>query len=51
MDERNSQPNERLKVFVSYARADVDFADQLVLALQDKGFEPKIDRHDIDPVT
>jgi len=36
-----------LKVFVSYSRADVAFADQLVLALQDKGFEAILDRHDI----
>ena len=48
MDGGDSQTNERLKVFVSYARTDSKFADQLVLALQDKGFEPKIDRHDID---
>ena len=38
----------RLKVFVSYSRTDVDFADQLVLALTDKGFDPLLDRHDID---
>ena len=36
-----------LKVFVSYSRADVDFADQLVLALDDKGFETILDRHDM----
>ena len=36
-----------LKVFVSYSRADVSFADQLVLALEDKGFDPILDRHDI----
>ncbi len=36
-----------LKVFVSYSRADVGFADQLVLALEDKGFDPILDRHDI----
>ncbi|MEL7100839.1 MAG: TIR domain-containing protein, partial [Pseudomonadota bacterium] len=40
---------EKLKVFVSYSRADVAFADQLVALLTDKGFEPLIDRHDIDP--
>jgi hypothetical protein len=37
----------RMKVFVSYARADLDFADQLVLALEDKNFEALLDRHDI----
>ena len=36
-----------LKVFVSYSRTDVAFADQLVLALEDKGFEAILDRHDI----
>lgn len=36
-----------LKVFVSYSRADVAFADQLVLALEDKGFSAILDRHDI----
>ena len=36
-----------LKVFVSYSRTDVEFADQLVLALQDRGFEPILDRHDM----
>jgi hypothetical protein len=36
-----------LKVFVSYSRGDVDFADQLVLALEDKGFEAILDRHEI----
>jgi hypothetical protein len=44
----NSSPSGRLKVFVSYARADLDFVDQLVLALEDKGFEALIDRHNID---
>ena len=38
---------ERLKVFVSYSRDDLDFADQLVAALQICGFEAAIDRHDI----
>lgn len=38
---------ERPKVFVSYSRADVGFADELELALRDKGFEPLIDRHGI----
>lgn len=36
-----------LKVFVSYSRTDVEFADQLVLALEDKGFETILDRHDM----
>jgi WD40 repeat protein len=36
-----------LKVFISYSRADNAFADQLVLALKDKGFQPILDRHDM----
>jgi TIR domain/Caspase domain len=41
--------DERLKVFVSYSRADVAFADELVAGLEfDGGFEVAIDRHSID---
>jgi WD40 repeat protein len=36
-----------LKVFISYSRVDVGFADELELALEDKGFKPLIDRHDV----
>ncbi len=43
-----ASPSERLKVFVSYSRIDLDFADQLVFALEDKGFDALVDRHDID---
>ena len=38
----------KMKVFVSYSRDDVAFADQLILALEDRGYEPILDRHDID---
>src|SRR5262245_32448816 len=38
---------EKLKVFVSYSRDDLEFADQLVAALEAFGFEPLIDRHGI----
>jgi hypothetical protein len=41
--------DEKLKVFVSYARDDLDVADQLVAALDAFGFEVLIDRHDISP--
>ena len=44
----DTAPDDKLKVFVSYSRADVAFADQLVLALEDKGFDAILDRHDID---
>jgi hypothetical protein len=39
---------DRMKVFVSYSRADVTFADQLVEGLEHSGFDPILDRHDID---
>ena len=38
----------KLKVFVSYSRKDVQFADQLVQLLEDRGYAVMIDRHDID---
>jgi TIR domain len=39
--------HERLKVFVSYSRADLEFADQLVKGLDLCGFEPTIDRTEL----
>jgi hypothetical protein len=43
-----SEDTSRAKVFISYSRVDVDFADQIVLALADRGFSPLIDRQEID---
>ena len=41
---------EKLKVFISYSRKDsAAFADDLLLGLEDRGFEPFLDRHDIKP--
>jgi hypothetical protein len=41
---------EKLKVFISYSRKDpAAFADELVVALEDRGFSPSLDRHDIAP--
>ena len=37
----------RAKVFISYSRKDIDFADQLDAALKARGFETFIDRSDI----
>lgn len=37
----------KLKVFVSYSREDVAFADQLASGLRLCGFEPFVDRHDV----
>jgi formylglycine-generating enzyme required for sulfatase activity len=47
-DVRNA--GEKLKVFISYSRKDsTAFVDELVLGLEDRGFEPILDRHDIKP--
>lgn len=41
-------PTEKLKVFISYSRADMKFADELVDGLEfDGGFDVTIDRHSI----
>ena len=37
----------RAKVFISYSRKDIAFADRLEVALRARGFEPLIDRRDI----
>ena len=37
----------KLKVFISYSRVDEAFADDLKLALEDKGYEVEIDKHSI----
>ncbi len=37
----------KLGVFISYSRDDLAFADQLDVALEYAGFEPKLDRHGI----
>ena len=41
------EESKALKVFISYSRAQVHFADELELALKDKGFDVLIDRHGI----
>jgi hypothetical protein len=38
----------KLKVFISYSRTEVHFADELELFLRNSGFEPLLDRHGID---
>lgn len=43
-----AMPDERMKVFISYSRADAGFADQLAAFLDDAGFRPIIDRYDIE---
>ena len=43
----NSAPEGRLRVFISYSRKDIDFADQLEEALQTCGFDTIMDRQDI----
>ncbi|MFN0219467.1 MAG: toll/interleukin-1 receptor domain-containing protein [Hyphomicrobium sp.] len=39
--------DDRLKVFISYSRDDLDFADQLGAGLEVCGFDATIDRHEI----
>lgn len=39
--------NTKLRVFISYAREDLGFADQLYAALAATGFDPLLDRHGI----
>jgi WD40 repeat protein len=45
MSEGSKSKTDKFKVFVSYAREDLEFADQLVDALIAAGFEPLIDRN------
>src|SRR5215813_953297 len=40
---------DRLKVFISYSRADLAFADQLIRGLELCGFDPTIDRAELEP--
>jgi hypothetical protein len=48
LDEPAPETNHsRAKVFISYSRKDVAFADRLEAALKARGFEPLIDRTDI----
>ncbi|MEQ1694993.1 MAG: toll/interleukin-1 receptor domain-containing protein [Hyphomicrobiaceae bacterium] len=46
--DKTAPPAERLRVFMSYARADTAFADEIVNGLEyDGGFQVLIDRHDV----
>jgi hypothetical protein len=42
-----ARPNEKLKVFISYARADLAFADAIVAALEAGAIDVTIDRRDL----
>jgi formylglycine-generating enzyme required for sulfatase activity len=43
-------PQSKARVFISYSRKDsAAFADELVIGLEDRGFAPFLDRHDIKP--
>src|SRR6266849_1749010 len=44
---RESADLSKAKVFISYSRRDMGFADRLEAALTARGFEPLIDRADI----
>jgi TIR domain len=43
----DASAHHKAKVFISYSRDDINFADQLVAALEGTGFDPLIDRHSI----
>lgn len=45
--DRQTDTQEKLKVFISYSRNDLAFVDQLAIALESRGFELMIDRHEI----
>ena len=47
--QKAEQTETRIKVFISYSRADKAFASELVLGLAACGFAPYIDRQDIAP--
>ena len=51
MSDENGQMTGRSKVFVSYSRAEAGFADQIVLFLEERGFEPIIDWHNMTPLS
>jgi hypothetical protein len=44
---RKSGQEPKTKIFISYSRKDITFADRLDVALKARGFEPLIDRTDI----
>src|ERR1700685_1373403 len=41
------EPEPKARIFISYSRKDVGFADKLEAALKERGFEPLIDREEI----
>ena len=45
--EGESEEQSTAKVFISYSRKDIAFADRLEAALKARGFEPLIDRTEI----
>src|SRR5437764_8690035 len=47
MSEVVNTEQSRAKVFISYSRKDLAFADRLDAALKERGFEPLIDRSEI----
>ena len=44
---RQVEDQSKAKVFISYSRKDISFADRLEAALKSRGFEPLIDRTEI----
>jgi hypothetical protein len=46
-DDRGPEAEPKARVFISYSRKDMGFADNLEAALKARGFEPPIDRTEI----
>jgi formylglycine-generating enzyme required for sulfatase activity len=44
--DRDQNTHRKARIFISYSRKDIAFADQLEAALKARGFEPLIDRQD-----
>lgn len=49
MVDRDAVINRSLKVFISYSRKDIEFAEELLAGLELAAFEPYLDKHDIAP--
>jgi hypothetical protein len=45
--ESGREPGPKARIFISYSRKDIAFADRLAVALKTRGFEPLIDRTEI----
>jgi hypothetical protein len=46
--ERTGDAEPKARIFISYSRKDMPFADRLEAALAARGFEPLIDRSEVE---